>query len=52
MSLNGRLCNVKEAISTRHNDGANIGFADGHVERRVTASINSWSNINLWGPNW
>jgi prepilin-type processing-associated H-X9-DG protein/prepilin-type N-terminal cleavage/methylation domain-containing protein len=51
-SMSTRNCNVAEAIRTRHSNGANIGFGDGHVEKRMVGNINSRDNINLWGPAW
>ncbi|NLF18059.1 MAG: hypothetical protein GX595_12540 [Lentisphaerae bacterium] len=45
-----RMCNVLEAISTRHNGGANLAFADGHVASHKLGQINARTNLSLWGP--
>jgi prepilin-type processing-associated H-X9-DG protein/prepilin-type N-terminal cleavage/methylation domain-containing protein len=45
-----RRCNQFEAIRTRHNNGANIGFGDGHCEWRTVGSLNARQDIRLDAP--
>lgn len=46
----GRYCNQKEAIKTRHSNGANLAFVDGHVAWYPCGAINARQNIRLGTP--
>lgn len=43
-------CNQPLAISTRHMDGAVLGFADGHAKWMPLGAINARKGIRFWTP--
>ena len=44
-----RMCDTYEALSARHGDGANLGFADGHV-KWVRNTINAKTGLRFYAP--
>ncbi|MFP3903671.1 MAG: DUF1559 domain-containing protein [Armatimonadota bacterium] len=51
-SPSGRQCGTLQALLARHNEGANLGFADGHAKWMTESAINGRQGIYLWGPDW
>ena len=45
-----RVCDGFERLGTRHGNGLNLGFSDGHSEWMSTAQVNCKSGIRLWSP--
>lgn len=45
-----RMCDTYEALSARHGDGANLGFADGHVKWVPRNTINAKTGLRFYAP--